>query len=412
MSRRSSRGAGTIVLVFVLAMFVIGVLGVFGFEWTRVNVAQQELQHVCEASALAAAAAMPTPYPFMNPNVWFGTTNEAANDAAEQAAQQIFISNSIQQIWLTNTQFSDNRTSTAQQAYGFQPGPNAAAMYIEFLAYDGSVQQWTDRMSTQVHVIGTFGLVPLFGRYCGIGKMVIVGDARAPIPWVHTFHSDWTWEGAGNTDISDNGEWQVGALWNLTSPGASVQGGMLYVPENPGGFLSTGGPTGNKVGNSGFRERYGYFQAVAKLNFNSWGKFWLSNWQKQAQMPQIDVVDSYGGVNTTYYGILHQSVGAGDVTNQPKSINTSIDLSADYHTYGVMWIPNNPNIYFMLDGQVVLKSPKFPNTDSDQLQLAIGDSPDTVFDTSTGAEPPAQFKSVDVWEFTPQWPENVSNCPD
>lgn len=59
---------------------------------------------------------------------------------------------------------------------------------------------------------------------------------------------------------------------------------------------------------------------------------------------------------------------------------------------------------------MVSKVPRYDTTDTQQLQVVIGNQPDTVFNTSTGNEPPAQFRTVDAWELSGQTNStNVTN---
>jgi hypothetical protein len=388
-----------VVLVMMLAVGVIGVLGIFSFEVTRTNSARQELQHVCEAAALAAAAAMPTPFPAMNPHNSFLPTALERHDRAKTAAQQVVISNSILQTWLADVDFTDSRNSNAEQARRSNPGAGDAVIFTEFLNLDGDTMAWNWSWGEQrVHVVGAFGVQPAFGKYCGINKVVVYGDATAPIPWVQSFHADWTWLGPANTDTTDNGEFVPGTFWDPTDPKAFVSNGILNIPESPGGFMTA----------VQHRQRYGYFQVVGKFDSHSWAKMWLTNDKNEAVMPQIDVVSSYGGVTTSYNGIIHSSAGPGDVTNQPTLIPAGVDLSADFHSYGIMWLPRKPDVYFMIDGKVVAKVKKFNTTDQDKLQLVIGNSRDTVSNTSTGSEPPAQFLTMDSWEMNADFvPQNI-----
>src|SRR5579884_1329662 len=106
---RRCSGVSVVVLTFSLAVFVVGLLGVFSYEFTRVSTARQELQHVCEAAALAAAARMPSPYQYMNPNSmpWTGSGSDLAgiHDLCETAGQQVFVSNQVLQSFLTESTF-------------------------------------------------------------------------------------------------------------------------------------------------------------------------------------------------------------------------------------------------------------------------------------------------------------------
>ncbi len=57
-AHRSNKGASTIVLMLILAVFVILPLGLLGFEFSRAFIIQQELRNVTDSAALAGTAAM------------------------------------------------------------------------------------------------------------------------------------------------------------------------------------------------------------------------------------------------------------------------------------------------------------------------------------------------------------------
>jgi Flp pilus assembly protein TadG len=170
---RTEKGATMVILVFGLAIFVIGVIGLFSFEVTRNNSCRDELKSACEAAALAAASALASSNN-LNP------TN-CHNDAVE-AAQQTFVSNSILGTLLSDVQFSDNRTSTAAAIRRSDPKAGWANMYIEFLTSSGAQSAWNAADGRVVHIIGVFGEQPAFGKYCGIDKVAVISEAQAQVP--------------------------------------------------------------------------------------------------------------------------------------------------------------------------------------------------------------------------------------
>jgi hypothetical protein len=170
---RTERGATMVILVFGLAIFVIGVIGIFSFEVTRNNSCRDELKSACEAAALAAASALASSNN-LNP------TN--CHDDAVTAAQQTFVSNSILGTLLSDVQFSDSRKSTPSSARTANPRAGWANMYIEFLTSAGAQAAWNAPDGRVVHIIGVFGEQPPFGKYCGIDKVAVVSEAQAQVP--------------------------------------------------------------------------------------------------------------------------------------------------------------------------------------------------------------------------------------
>jgi hypothetical protein len=219
---RSARGAGIVVLVFLLAFFVIGVIGVFAFEVTRNNSCRDELRSSCEAAALAAAAAL------ASSNF---TSASASHDNAEKAAMQAFVSNSIVGTLLSDVNWYDSRgpVGGAQSTNGAtgKPDPNAPPVagnpsnstgqgnatgqgngasgtgggglspqqilasqppagwvnfYIEFLTPQGGQSQWNQSDGRIVHVVAVFGEEPSFAKYAGLTAVAVTSQARAQVP--------------------------------------------------------------------------------------------------------------------------------------------------------------------------------------------------------------------------------------
>jgi Flp pilus assembly protein TadG len=173
---RNCQGAGVIVLVLLLGFFIIGVVGLFGFEITRNISARDELRSACEAAALAGAAALASSNQTLPQN---------AHDDAETAAQQAFVVNSILGNLLSNTTFSDNRNGTrtaATAAHGTNPDSNCATMFVEFLNLNGQPVPWSNFAGRTCHVVGVFGEEPAFGKYVGITKANVWAEAKAAVP--------------------------------------------------------------------------------------------------------------------------------------------------------------------------------------------------------------------------------------
>ncbi|MGH7194442.1 MAG: pilus assembly protein TadG-related protein, partial [Candidatus Saccharimonadales bacterium] len=194
---RNARGAGVVILVFLLAFFVIGVIGIFSFEVTRNNSCRDELRSSCEAAALAGAAAL------ASSNI---TTTSISHDNAEKAAQQAFVSNSVIGTLLSNVNWFDSRGPasggagggnppssssnsgggaggmTAQQVLASQPPAGWVNFYIEFLTPSGTQAQWNQSDGRTVHVVAVFGEEPAFAKYAGLPTVAVTSQAQARVP--------------------------------------------------------------------------------------------------------------------------------------------------------------------------------------------------------------------------------------
>ena len=118
--------------------------------------------------------------------------------------------------------------------------------------------------------------------------------------------------------------------------------GKRIAPKFTAGMLST---------DPSFRQLYGYFEARIKISNvpGTWPAFWLLGPEEE-----IDVMEALGGRPTRQ----HMTVLWGPVTKRQrfgKSLDT-MDLSADFHTYGALWTANE--IVFYFDG---VEQARFPN---------------------------------------------------
>jgi beta-glucanase (GH16 family) len=128
---------------------------------------------------------------------------------------------------------------------------------------------------------------------------------------------------------------------NLTAT-AQPQHGHPYTS----GMVSTGG---DPNGSSTFSYKYGYAEIRAKLPHGPgmWPAFWIVP-SNRTWPPEIDFME-YQGIQpridyvTTHWGKdNHQSSTA---------VDTGVDLSQGYHTYGCDWEPDRITWYF--DGRVI-----------------------------------------------------------
>ncbi|WP_052763972.1 family 16 glycosylhydrolase [Microvirga massiliensis] len=174
------------------------------------------------------------------------------------------------------------------------------------------------------------------------------------------------------------------------SPDTGLTDGLPYVS----GMINTYGT---------FSQTYGYFEIRAQVPSGQglWPAFWLlpqsGNWP-----PEIDVLELLGKDPTTYYVGAHWSGTNGAHEFETTGIQTGIDLSQDFHTYGALWTPET--ITFYLDGQKV-GSMATPQGMDEPMYLLAG----LAVGGSWGGDPdrttsfPAEFKIdyIKAWALDP-----------
>lgn len=94
-----------------------------------------------------------------------------------------------------------------------------------------------------------------------------------------------------------------------------------------------------------FSQQGGYFEIDAKMpkGRGTWPAFWLLP-TDEAHPPEIDIAEYLGHEPTRYRGTC---ISAGPTFDQAV-IDVGLDLSADFHRYGILW--TDTDICFFLDG--------------------------------------------------------------
>jgi beta-glucanase (GH16 family) len=125
----------------------------------------------------------------------------------------------------------------------------------------------------------------------------------------------------------------------------STRNGVLRIEARKGaddkwrsGLLASARPDGN-----GFAQRYGYFEARAKLppGPGVWPAFWLNaNQPHGAKDPsvEIDVLEYYGQFPDGFHSVLHVWDNSGGSNSRAADHVTPVvygSLYRDFHTYGV-----------------------------------------------------------------------------
>jgi hypothetical protein len=122
-------------------------------------------------------------------------------------------------------------------------------------------------------------------------------------------------------------------------------GGKKVAPRFTAGMLTT---------EKSFQQRYGYFEARIKISDvpGTWPAFWLL--APGAPGDEFDVMEILGGRPTRQHISDHWKV-EGQKHDQSATLDT-VDLSADFHTYGLLWTADT--IAYYLDNVEVAR---FPN---------------------------------------------------
>jgi Flp pilus assembly protein TadG len=112
---RSKRGQAAMALNVVIAIFVVGSLGIAAYEFSRLMLARDQLKHCVELAALAGATTLAST----------SQTGVAAQNSAKQVALRLFQKNTVLGQPMTGT------IEVASIA-GFSPSAGNAQLYFEF----------------------------------------------------------------------------------------------------------------------------------------------------------------------------------------------------------------------------------------------------------------------------------------
>ncbi|MBX9879997.1 MAG: VWA domain-containing protein [Candidatus Obscuribacterales bacterium] len=163
---RNCRGQSLVVLGAFLALFVVGVLGMFAFDAGRVEIAREQLMGACDAAALSSVCTLA------------GSDIANASDAHTHAINLAM--NSFQQNYVMGKLLS-NATQGAKNA---NPGPDEAVVNIEILDPHNNYQPVSagDPRGKVVRVYGSYGVVPVFAKFLGVDKVVVHANSSGGIP--------------------------------------------------------------------------------------------------------------------------------------------------------------------------------------------------------------------------------------
>lgn len=193
------------------------------------------------------------------------------------------------------------------------------------------------------------------------GYVAPFGQLSDDFPYL-TFREEFN----GGPDV-DSAKWNK-QMYNTANNGKNnikVENSLLYMwPELP--FASGTTDQNALIDTDGkFYQKYGYFEVRAKLPIGRgcWPAFWLYNHDLSGVRPEIDVFEAFSGGNINNdwaNAALHPIRYAGSAWSKQmtmlsifNSANTLgyVDLSADWHIYGVLW--KRGVIQFFFDGKSI-----------------------------------------------------------
>jgi beta-glucanase (GH16 family) len=107
-----------------------------------------------------------------------------------------------------------------------------------------------------------------------------------------------------------------------------------------------------------FSQRYGVFQARMRWTKGSglWPAFWLLEADETGRRPEIDIAEDYPdtknpGSVSEYLAVNHYRDGGDSLKVEKLTIDTEIDLTADWHVYELEWRKSDLIVRF--DGREV-----------------------------------------------------------
>ena len=160
---RNTQGQALVVLTLILAVFFIGPLSILSFEVARFCLAQQQLQACVESAALAGAATTASSNT-TDPTV---TQTTAMNTALSMYQQNSILDQSL-------------ATATQASALPLNPSGNQSSVYFQFL--DPTTKLVVPLGSTNgkiLQVIGSFGVVPIFQKFVGLGPVYLANSTSS-----------------------------------------------------------------------------------------------------------------------------------------------------------------------------------------------------------------------------------------
>lgn len=165
-----------------------------------------------------------------------------------------------------------------------------------------------------------------------------------------------------------------------------------------------------EAGSSPHVFKYGYFEASMRWTkgAGAWPAFWLYSYQHAIDSNQcttlggeIDAFEGQGTEPSVYYGTVHSNTNGcspSDVQNGNNYHPVGVDLTAAFHTYGVLWTATT--VSWFLDNGLLMSAPTYASDNQTMFllfQMWIGG-----WTSGTNSTTPDELKTevdyVHVWQ--------------
>jgi len=217
------------------------------------------------------------------------------------------------------------------------------------------------------------------------------------------------------------GTWETGIWYDPGAPAGSIfaQNGVLnLVSKRSDGYPNITVTT--EAGSTPRTFTQGYFEARMRWTkgAGAWPAFWLLSYRHsvnpsypninpvcaqnglpaaQCWSAELDVFEGQGTEPTVFYGTIHRNscncYGVQNTQNGNNYHNVGVDLTAAFHTYGMLWTASTISWY--LDGALVGSAPTYDSTNQPMfilLQMWIGG-----WTSGTNSSTPAELKTEVDW---------------
>lgn len=170
---------------------------------------------------------------------------------------------------------------------------------------------------------------------------------------VTTFEDDFDGNRLDKSRWETAGEWGCCGLGTESDTRAAktviVADGILRLKAQRGDTGSGKGWQAALVTTRGlFSQRYGVFQARMRWTKGSglWPAFWLLEADETGPRPEVDIMEDYPetkhpGSLSEYLAVNHYRDGPGPLHLDKLTIDTQVDLTADWHVYEIEWRPSS-----------------------------------------------------------------------
>jgi len=165
---RKSKGQVALALNIVIAIFVVGSLGMVSYEMSRILLAREQLKHCLELASLAGGVSMAS----------------TSQTGAQAQAQATTVAMNILQMNSVLGQSLNNQVVLASSSGSLSPAPGQTAVYFEF---DDPVTKQPPTAGNQGNVLRVYGAYayPLFsGGFgsIGVSTYTLAAEAMAGMP--------------------------------------------------------------------------------------------------------------------------------------------------------------------------------------------------------------------------------------